>query len=194
MQTKSLLNGVDLTKFVQTIEAMIKKPELGKYQFRVNNQWLDGGYNQSVIKDFLVAGEEDTIREVPFILSSDEPDALLGNDHAPSPVEFILHALAGSLTTSLVYHAAARGYEISKIETEIEGRLDMRGYLGIDNWVRKGFEEITVSFDIEGSVSEEEKKEILKLTSFSPVFDIITNPVPVKIKLDVKEPAELIDC
>ena len=194
MQTNSFLNGVDLTKFVQTIEAMIEKPELSKFQFRLSNQWLDGGYNQSVIKEFLVADDEDRNRDVPFILSSDEPGALLGNDHAPNPVEFVLHALAGSLTTSLVYHAAARGYEIRKIETDIEGRLDMRGFLGIDHWVRKGFEEITVSFDIEGNVSEEEKDEILKLTSFSPLLDIITNPVPVKMKLTINEPAELIDC
>jgi uncharacterized OsmC-like protein len=155
---------------------------------------VDGGYNQSVIQDFYGVGKEDESRDVPFILANDEPDVLLGKDNAPNPAEYVLHALAGCLTTSIVYHAAARGYELKKVQTTLEGDLDLRGFLGIDPLVRKGYENIKVIIDIDGDFSEEEKNEILTLTSFSPVLDIVTNRVPVNICLAETKNAELIDC
>lgn len=195
MQTTNVvLNGVDLERLALNIEAIAGQPRLAKFQFRLNNQWVDGGYNQSVIQDFYGVGKEDESRDVPFILANDEPDVLLGKDNAPNPAEYVLHALAGCLTTSIVYHAAARGYELKKVQTTLEGDLDLRGFLGIDPLVRKGYENIKVIIDIDGDFSEEEKNEILTLTSFSPVLDIVTNRVPVNICLAETKNAELIDC
>jgi len=192
--TNTVLNGVDLERLTQNIEAITAQPELAKFQFRLSNQWIDGGYNQSSIKDFYGVGKEDDTREVPFILANDEPYVLLGKDNAPNPVEFVLHALAGCITTSMVYHAAARGYEIKRVRTTLKGNLDLRGFLGIDPLVRKGYEEINVVVHIDGDFSEEEKKEILALTAFSPVLDIISSPVPVKISMNVKQSTEAVDC
>jgi uncharacterized OsmC-like protein len=194
MQTTSvMLNGVDLTRLADTIEAVSADPKLAKFQFRLSNQWVDGGYNQSDIKEFYAAEIKDESRRTPFILGSDEPKVLLGKDQAPNPVEYVLHALAGCLTTSMVYHAAARGYEIKRVRTFLEGDLDLRGFLGTDPLVRKGYENVRVGFDIEGDFTEEEKNEILKLTSFSPVLDIISKGVPVKISLTTKQSAALVD-
>jgi uncharacterized OsmC-like protein len=194
MQTSVILNGVDLKRLAETIEAVATEPTLGKFRFQLNNQWVDGGYNQSVIKDFYGVGKKDQSRVTPFILANDEPDVLLGDDSAPNPAEYLLHALAGCLTTSIVYHAAARGYELTRLQTTVEGDLDLRGFLGIDPLVRKGYEAIKVTFDIDGDFSDEEENEILTLTSFSPVLDIVSNGVPVKICLGEKQKAEMIDC
>lgn len=192
--TVSILNGVNLQRMWENIQDFITQPELARFQFRVSNQWITGGYNQSVIKDFYGAGKEDADRVAPFLIASDQPEVLLGNDYAPNPAEFLLHALAGCLTTTLVYHAAARGYEIKKLETSLEGDLDLRGFLGIETPVRNGFEAIKIVFDIEGDFSEEEKDELLKLTACSPVLDMISNPVPVKIYQKEKVSAVEIDC
>jgi uncharacterized OsmC-like protein len=54
-----------------------------------------------------------------------------GEDQAPNPVEHLLNALAGCLTTAMVAHAAVRGIHIEELESEIEGDLDLRGYLGL---------------------------------------------------------------
>jgi uncharacterized OsmC-like protein len=194
MQTTTVMrNGVDLGKLADNIQAISADPALAKFNFSLDNQWVDGGYNQSAIGNFYGVGKIQK-REAPFILANDEPEALLGNDNAPNPVEFVLHALAGCLTTSMVYHAAARGHEIERITTSVEGDLDLRGFLGMDSSVRKGFNKIKVSFDIQGNFTEEEKLEILNLSSFSPVLDIVTNGVPVTICLGSKQKAELIDC
>ena len=85
----------------------------------------------------------------------------MGEDTEPNPAEFVLHALAGCLTTAIVYHAAALGYSLEKVESTLEGKLDLGGFLGIDAVTRNGYEEINIRFTIEGDLTEEQKNEIL---------------------------------
>jgi uncharacterized OsmC-like protein len=189
----NVINGVDLDRLQQTIEAVNNDPQLATFRFKINNTWIDCGYNQSEIKDFYGTSKE-IVREEPFLLSADEPHVLLGQDTAPNPVEFVLHALASCLTTSMVYHAAARGYEVDSVTSKLEGELDLRGFLGIDPSVRKGYKNIDVNFLIEGNLSEEQKQDMRELTKFSPVFDIVSNSVPVKVNVEVKNKEVEVDC
>lgn len=191
--TSFTLNGIDTKKMSQIMQSVTADPALGKFHLSLDNQWVDGGYNQSVISDLHVLGKKES-RSVPFIIANDEPQALLGKDYAPTPVEYLLHALAGCVTTSIIYHAAARGYKLKKLTTNLEGVIDLRGFFGIDHTVRKGYQSIHITFDIEGDFDEEQKSEILKLTSFSSVLDIVTNGVPVTICLGAKAEEALIDC
>ena len=101
------LNGVNLDRLASTVQAIQQQPSLATFQFRNSNGWIDGGHNRSTIKGFYGAGQEDTARTQPFVLDAAEPPVLLGEDQGPNPVEYVLHALAACLTTSLVYHAAA---------------------------------------------------------------------------------------
>jgi uncharacterized OsmC-like protein len=183
-QVITTVNGVDLHRLKETITAISSQPTLATFRFRATNEWIDGAYNRTTIKGFYGAGQEDDSRHVPFVLANDEPDVLLGENKGANPVEQVLHGLAGCLTTSMVYHAAARGYKIERIESRLEGNLNLMGFLGLDPRVRNGYENISVSFTIEGDLTKEQKEEILKLgIKFSPVFDIVTNAVPVKIIL-----------
>jgi uncharacterized OsmC-like protein len=177
-------NGVDLQRLQETIQAVTENPELGKFQFRAVNEWIDCGHNRSNIQGFYGPGQEDTSRQTPFIVENDEPDVLLGTDNAPNPVEFILHALAGCLTTTLVYHAAARGIEVESVSSSYEGDLDLRGFLGIDPNVPRGYQNVRVIFDIRGNLSKEQKQDLIELAhTFSPVYDIITRAVQVEVTL-----------
>lgn len=191
--TMNIMNGVDIDRWNGTIEAVKQDPELATFRFRVTNKWVDGGYNQSVIKNFY-ATKQEIIREEPFFLANDEPDVLLGRDNSPNPAEYVLHALAGCLTTSMMYHAAVKGYEVEKVSSTLEGELDLQGFLGLDEKVRKGYKKINVSFDIEGHLTEDEKNEILSLVRFSPVFDIVSNAVPVDIRLKGNSQSIDLDC
>lgn len=178
------VNGVNLERLADTITAVNAQPALAKFQFRLSNEWINGGHNKSEIKGFYGVGKEDETRNRPFVYANDEPYVLLGQDNAPNPVEFILHALAGCLTTSLVYHAAARGYQLTKVNCVLEGDIDLCGFLGLNSSVRNGYKEVRVKFDIEGNFPDELKEELLQLgPAFSPVFDILTNAVPVKVSL-----------
>src|SRR5204863_8609440 len=126
------------------------QPELAKFQFRVNNHWIDGSHNRSTIKGFYAAGGEDTTRSEEFVIDAGEPAILLGTDTGPNPAEHLLHALAACLTTSIVYVAAARGVRLTEVESTLEGEMDVQGALGLSDDFRNGFEQIHVSFRIAG--------------------------------------------
>jgi uncharacterized OsmC-like protein len=179
----TMLNGVDRQKLFGTIEAVKARPTLAAFQFRLFNQWVDGGENRSRIDGFHGAGE-DLRHKQPFVLVNDEPEVLLSADTAPNPVEYVLHALAGCLTTSLVYHAAAQGIAVKGVATRFEGDLDLRGFLGISKEVRRGFHDIRVVLDIDADCDEAKKRDLIAMAqAYSPVFDIVSNGVPVNCRL-----------
>lgn len=185
--TANMCNGVNTDQMMSTIEAVQGEPGLAKFQFRAHNHWIYGGQNRSVIKGFYGAGQEDSVRKEPFFLDADEPPVLLGEDVAPNPAEFVLHALIACITTSTVYHAAARGIKIEAMESTLEGELDLQGFLGLSGTVRKGYQNISVHCRIEADASEEQMEELRKLHRFSPVLDIVSNPVPVSVRVDVTQ-------
>ncbi|HTS07832.1 MAG TPA: OsmC family protein, partial [Candidatus Eisenbacteria bacterium] len=116
---------------------------------------------------------------------ADEPAVLLGEDSAANPVEYLLHALAACLTTSMVYHAAARGIQIQAVESSFAGDIDLHGFLDLDPNVRNGYQGIQVTFKIKADVPDEKLQEIVELgTGHSPVFDSLTKGVPVSVKAE----------
>lgn len=173
------MNGVDRDALFGTIEAVKADVELGKFQFRLENEWVDGGLNRSKVKDFQ-GTKADIDHATVFELVNDEPPVLLSKDQGPNPVENLLHALAGCLTTTVVYHAAANGIPVQAVRTRFEGDLDLRGFLGISDQVRNGYSAVRAVFEIEGDLTDEQKRELVAMgPRFSPVFDVVTNGVSV---------------
>jgi Predicted redox protein, regulator of disulfide bond formation len=172
------INGVAVDQLMQLVEAVKAQPEMGKVTFRAENQWATCAKSCTTIDDFIGAGSDNRKRTEKFRLLADEPPVLLGEDTAPNPVEFILHALCTCLTTTTVYQAASRGIQIESLSSKMEGDLDLRGFMGLAPDVRKGYQELRVSFTVKSQADAEQLKELMQ---FSPVLDIIRNPVPVTI-------------
>lgn len=182
--TKDNLNGVDVGQLHQTVELIRAQPELATFRFRFDNRWSAGPRSTSTVESFHGAGQ-DHRHATPFTLTIDEPPVLLGTDRHPNPGEYLLHALAGCLTSAIVYHAAARGIAIEAIESTIEGDVDLRGFLGLDPNVRSGFEQIRIGFRIKADLPDEQLKELCDLgPRFSPMFDSITKGVPVDVRAE----------
>jgi uncharacterized OsmC-like protein len=180
----NIVNGVDVDRLFDTIEAIKDSPGIAKFKFRAKNRWIDGGRNHTTIEDFYGA-EENHAHDVAFELDADEPHLLLGEDKGPNPVEYLLTALAGCLTSSLVYHAAAQGIKIRSVESRLEGDLDLRGFLGLAPDVKVGYETIRVIFTIDADISDEQKEELVKIAQkYSPVFNTVSNPVSVSVELN----------
>jgi uncharacterized OsmC-like protein len=178
------INGVAVDELSATVDAIKQTPAIARFQFRIRNQWVDAAQNHSSMSTFHGAGCEQP-RTRPFVLEADEPPILLGKDLAANPAEYLLHALAACLTTSMVYHAAARGIRIQEVESTLEGDLDLQGFLKLDQNVRTGLQGIRVNFKIKADVPDEELEEICKLgTDHSPVFDSLTQGVPVSVSVD----------
>lgn len=179
-----MINGVNLDSLSSTVEAIKATPQIAKFRFRVQNQWDGAAQNRSTVGAFFGTGQE-LSRQTSFVLMADEPPVLLGKDAAANPVEYLLHALAACLTTSMVYHAAARGIALEEIESSLEGDLDLRGFLKLDPNVRQGCQGIRVNFKIKANAPDDQLQEIAQLgTGHSPVFDSLTKGVPVSVKAE----------
>jgi len=176
-------NGLDMEALVGTVEAVKQDPSLGNFEFRVTNQWINGGENRSRIKEFYGAGCEDESRTDAFEFTNGEPPVLLGANEGANPVEFLLHALAGCMTTTTVLHAAARGIQIESLSTELVGTIDVQGLLALDDSVPVGYEQIQINMDIKADCSDEELDDLLAFAQdHSPVCNTICRPVPVSVK------------
>jgi uncharacterized OsmC-like protein len=188
-----IINGVNVIQLVETIDAVKANPEVAKFRFRLNNEWLAGGHNRSIVNGFHGATQE-LQRSKSFLIHSDEPTVLLGRDQAPNPAEYFLAAMAACVTTSLVYHAAARGIRIEEVESKFEGDIDLHGFLGLDKNVRNGFQNIRMTLAIRADVSDEELDELAGLgPRFSPIFDSVTNGVPVTVRAERMKTKQSVD-
>jgi uncharacterized OsmC-like protein len=177
-------NGVDTATLFATLDAVKQAPEAARFQFRARNRWVSGTHSQSTIDDFFGVGEE-RAHDAPTTVDVDHPKVLVGSDNAPTPVEYILHGLAGCLTAGLANIAAARGVELTEVTSTVEGDIDLNGILGLGDGVRNGFEQIRVSFAVKGDAPAEKLRELVEQSrARSAVFDIITNTVPVTIEVE----------
>jgi uncharacterized OsmC-like protein len=176
-------NGLNVQQMAQTVEAIKNDPSLARFEFRARNQWINGGENRSTIKDFYGAGAEDTSRSVSFEFINGEPPVLLGGNEGANPVEFLLHALAGCVTTTTVLHAAARGIQIHRLSTELQGTIDVQGLLDLNAAVPVGYEQIRIRMDIEADCSDAELDDLLTFAKeHSPVCNTVCRPVPVTVE------------
>jgi len=180
------LNGVDTPTLFATLDAVAEQPELAKFQFRASNEWISGTHNRSTIQGFYGAGQEDSTRVAPFVYDADHPVVLVGGGNAPAPVEFLLHGIAACLTAGVANIAAARGIALTKVQSTVEGDIDLLGILGLSDQVRNGYESIRVHFTVEGDASPEELRGLVEQSrARSAVYDVLTNGVPVSVDVTV---------
>jgi uncharacterized OsmC-like protein len=180
----SMRNGVDTATLFATLDAVKQAPEAAKFQFRAHNEWVSGTHNRGSIADFFGVGEERS-HERTFVFDADHPAVLVGQDNGPTPVEFVLHALAACLTAGLANIAAARRVKLTEVRSTVTGDIDLNGILGLNPEVRNGYEQITVRFTIKGDAPAEKLRELLEQSrARSAVYDVITNGVPVTIEVD----------
>ena len=181
--TDTRLNGLDTKQMVDTVEALKANPALAQFEFRARNRWVSGGENRSTIKEFYGAGSEDSSRQVPFEFTNGEPPVLLGANEGANPVEFLLHALAGCVTTTTVLHAAARGIEIESLSTHLVGDIDLQGLLGLAD-VPSGYQGIRIEMDIKAkNASDAELDDLIGFArEHSPVCNTVCRPVPVTLE------------
>jgi uncharacterized OsmC-like protein len=178
------MNGVDTPTLFATIGAVRAQPELARFRFRAINTWIQGTHSRSRLETFEGAGgAHKHVRE--FSYDADHPEVLVGRDHAPTPIEFLLHALASCITAGIGNVAAARGVTLYEVESTVEGDIDLRGILGISGEVRNGYEGIRASFKVRGDGSPEKMREIVEQSrARSAVYDVLTRGVPVTLSID----------
>ena len=179
------LNGVDTPTLFATLDAVKAQPDIAKFQFRAKNRWVSGTHNRSSMYGFFGAGQEMEHRH-ETVIDADHPAVLTGQDNGPAPVEYVLAALAACLTSGLANIAAARGIELTEVESTVEGDINLLGLLGLSDEVRNGYEQIRVSFKVKGNAPAEKLRALVERSrDRSAVYDVITNSVPIAIDVTV---------
>lgn len=177
-------NGVDVPTLFATLDVVRDTPAAAQFQFRATNRWVSGTHSRTTIDGFFGAGEEREHRQVTSY-DSDHPEVLVGHDHGPTPVEYLLIGLTSCLTAGIANIASARGVDLTKVESRIEGDIDLNGILGLSDEVRNGYQRLRVTFQIEGDAPEEVLRRIVEQSrARSAVYDVLTNGVPVDIHVE----------
>lgn len=183
--TEKIVNGVNVDKLMQTMEAIKEKPETSKFNFRIDNYWIDGAHNRAVVSDFYGANQTHRRDRTFFVYDKDEHPVLLGDDRGANPVEYLLAGLAGCITTTLVYHAAARGVKITQVDAKLDGDIDIQGLLGMSDDIRPGYRSIRIKLQFKGDAPREKLEELVRIAERrSPVADVVSHGTPVEISLE----------
>jgi uncharacterized OsmC-like protein len=176
------LNGVDTPTLFATINAVADQPELAKFQWRASSRWVRGTHSQSKFEKFTGAGG-DHVHTTEVLYDMDHPKVLVGADNGPTPVEFLMISLAGCITSGIGNIAAARGVELTEVESTVEGDMDLLGILGLSDEVRNGYEKLTVTFNIKGDAPAEKLEQIVEQArARSAVYDVLSNGVPIDLR------------
>jgi uncharacterized OsmC-like protein len=180
------LNGIDVSRLVETIEAIGADADLGSFTFRATSEWKDGTHSVGAIAGFTHAGTEDQSRAASFVLHGDEPPVLLGTNNGPNAVELLLQALSFCYAVGYVANAAAKGIEITRMEYEVEGDFDVRRFLGLEG-PRPGFTVIRAKGRVSSpNATEAQLQDLCRyVQDTSPVRDCLANAVPVETTLEI---------
>lgn len=183
--TEKIVNGVNVDKLMQTMDAIRKNPDSSKFNFRIDNYWIDGAHNRAIVGDFYGANQTHRRDRTFFTYDKSEHPVLLGDDRGANPVEYLLVGLAGCITTTLVYHAAARGITITQVDARLDGDIDIQGLLGMSDNVRAGYKNINIKLKVKGDAPKEKLEELVMLAErLSPVADVVSHGTPVSVGLD----------
>jgi uncharacterized OsmC-like protein len=167
----TIRNGVNVDKLIEIIDTIKANPEKAQAKFKANTEWVNGAYSKTTIRDFVMEG--------------DEPLSYLGTNRVPNPVEAILAALGSCLAIGFAYNAAAWGINLESLAISLEGSLDLRGFLGVSDKIRPGYQNIKATCRIKSDASLEKIRELSEhVQRTSPVGDIIRNSVPFNIILE----------
>jgi uncharacterized OsmC-like protein len=183
MSMTSVNNGVNVQALLEAREVLRGAPEAAQFTWRASCKWQNGTHSKSTVRNFFGLGQEQSHKtETSF--DADHPEIFASEDHGITPIEYVLVGLASCLTAGVAAVAQNRNIQLRSVESRLEGKMDLRGILGIDPDVRNGYDDITVTFKIDADASKEEIEALVAQSQKrSAVFDVIANPVNVTVNV-----------
>ena len=183
MSSTTVNNGVNVQALLDAREVLKGAPEAAKFAWRATCKWQNGTHSKTNVKGFFGLGQEQQ-HKTESTFEADHPEIFASEDHAITPIEYVLVGLASCLTAGVAAVAQNRGVQLRSVESKLEGTMDIRGILGIDSDVRNGYDDIKVTFNIDADAS---KKDIEALVAQSQkrsaVYDLVTNPTNVTVEV-----------
>lgn len=176
-------NGVNVGALLAAREALTAAPEGARFKWRADCEWKNGTHSHSTVEGFYGMGEEQHHRKV-FTFDADHPELFASEDNGAAPVEYVLVGLASCLTAGIAAVAQHRGIQLRSVKATLEGDMDVQGILGVDSDVRNGFDGINVTYEIDADANRDDIEALVAQSQKrSAVFDIVTNPTNVNVKV-----------
>jgi uncharacterized OsmC-like protein len=183
MATAAVDNGVNVQALLDAREALQGSPEATQFTWRSSCKWVNGTHSQGTVKGFFGLGEEQS-HKTETTFEADHPEIFASEDNGITPIEYVLVGLASCLTAGIAAVAQNRGIQLHSVESQLEGKMDIRGILGMDSDVRNGFSDVKVTFNIDSDASKQDIEAIVAQSQKrSAVYDAITNPVNVTVEV-----------
>ncbi len=180
----SINNGVNVEALLAAREALTEAPEAAQFKWRAACVWKNGTHSHSTVESFFGLGEEQARTKI-FNFDADHPEVFASEDLGATPVEYVLVGLASCLTAGVAAVAQHREIQLNSVTATIEGDMDIQGILGIDGDVRNGFGGIKISYQIDANASQEDIEAVVAQSQKrSAVYDIVTNPTNVTVKVN----------
>ncbi|TAI49571.1 OsmC family protein [Flagellimonas allohymeniacidonis] len=179
----SLINSIDLSEISRIIETITENPKAAQLRLGIKSQWRNSGHHAYICKIYQSSFYEDFEMAKLLYVNTRRPNMKLGRNEWSRPVKSVLENMAISITTTLLIHAASRGISLTKVGVIIEGELDMRGFLGLDDSIRSGYQDIAVQLEIDGALNQAQAKELKYLARKSPLFDMLKYGLGNRIRI-----------
>src|SRR5262245_19607889 len=182
-ETQSRINGLDLKSLGALVEEIKSDRTKGFVRFKVASSWSGQTRSEAHVRSYFMDGQESPRG---FSIAADEPTELLGQNSAPNPQELLMAAFNACIMVGYVATASVMGVTLQAIDIETEGELNLRGFLGIDENVKPGYDSIKYTVRIKGDGSAEQFQAIHQnVLKTSPNYFNIAKPVAVKATLVV---------
>lgn len=183
-RAEAKINDIDTDALFHTIDAVKADPSKGSCKFFANTEWQHGTVSATRISRYRLGGQEILQN---YTIQADEPHDLLGTDTAPNPQMLLYAALNSCVLNTFVVNASAKGIRLDSVKLDLEGELDLRGFLAIDASINPGYNELTLVCKVKGNGTKQQYAECLEAgTKYSPNFQSITRGVPIHYRLDAQ--------
>ncbi|HSE03562.1 MAG TPA: OsmC family protein [Methylomirabilota bacterium] len=178
------INGLDVDALKGVMHEIEQDPAKGQVEFRVRSEWKGQTRSRTTVDSYSIGGQ--TVHR-HFSIDADEPFELLGRNTAPNPQELLMTALNACITVGYVAGASMKGIALEKVEIETSGRLDLRGFLGLDPAVPAGYDTIHYVVRIKGAGTPEQFREIHEtVAKTSPNYFNLSRPITIDARLVVE--------
>lgn len=176
------LNGLNVEDLQNLIDSVAADPAKGQTRWMVSTRWQNGTVSQTRVRGCEIGGKT---CPKDYTITIDEPLELGGTNTQPNPQEYLLAALNACMTVGYVAVASLMGVELTRLEIDSQGDIDLRGFLGISPEVKAGYGRIHYTVKIAGSGTPEQFRKMHEMV-------MATSPNRFNLSQPVKLTSELV--
>lgn len=176
--TKTLVNGIDTDGLKALVREVNNDAAKGIAGFHVTTKWTGGTTSQSKIDSWFLGGKE--IKR-DFTLDVDEPHELMGSNTQANPQEYLLTAMNACIMATYVAGFALNDIELESLEIHSEGELDLRGFFGLDQTVKPGYDQVRYTVRVKSDATPEQVQKVHEaVLATSPNYWNMANAIDVQ--------------